>query len=192
MTFTYKCMTQTQIGRLFGVTSHTIGDWLTSLGLRKDGKPTQKAHNGGYCDTAPSGQCGYHYVWKSQKTVAALKDAGHRLVPNPPQHLVAPAILRGPFSVRKSAGSDFVVENADGSASVWANTQMTADVVARILNAAHDKGVIDRLCHTQRLLQMSLAPTAAIDKIITPFDKRDGESPSLESTPHQSHNDNIL
>ena len=86
-----------------------------------------------------------------KKTVAALREAGYPMVPNPPPDLVQPAILNGPFCVRKLAGDEFAVENADGSVSLWANNAMNADVVARILNAAHKTGLIDRLCQPQRL-----------------------------------------
>lgn len=192
MRFTHKHMTQTQLGELFDVTSHTIGRWLKDLGLRgKDGRPTEEAHKGHFCKQAPSGPTGYHWVWDSQKTVAAFLEDQHLLIPNPPQNLVAPAILNGPFSVRKSSGSEFVIENGDGSVSVWANNQMTADVVAKILNLAHDKGVIDRLCQPQRLMQTTLASDREISRVVTPFDERKEESPSQESTPHHSHNDNI-
>jgi hypothetical protein len=84
-----------------------------------------------------------------------------------------------------------VIENGDRTASVWVNNQMTADVVARILNLAHDKGVIDRLCLPQRLMQMTLASEKEISRVVTPFNKRKEESPSQESTPHHSHNDTV-
>lgn len=171
MKFIFKHMTQTQIGKLFGATSHVIGDWLKEIGLRDpDGKPTEEAHDGHFCKQAPSGPTGYHWAWDAEKTVAALREAGYQLVPNPPQALVAPAILNGPFCVRKSAGSEFVIENGDRSASLWANNKMTADVVARILNAAHDKGVIDRLCQSQRLLQTPLASDKEISRVVKPFE----------------------
>lgn len=190
MRFNYKHMSQTQLGELFDVTSHTIGRWLKDLGLRdEDGKPSQEAHDRQFCKQAPSGPTGYHWVWDSQKTVAAFLEDQKLLVPNPPQNLVAPTILNGPFSVRKSSGSEFVIENGDGSVSVWANNQMTAEVVAKILNLAHEKGVIDRLCQPQRLLQMTLASEREISRVVTPFDERKEESPSPESTPHHSHND---
>lgn len=192
MKFTYTHMTQTQLGELFGVTSHKIGQWLKDIGLRdEDGKPSQEAHDRQFCKQAPSGPSGYHWVWNSEKTVAAFLEVQHVLVSNPPSNLVAPSILNGPFSVRKSASQEFVIENGDGSASVWANNQMTADVIARILNLAHDKGVIDRLCQPQRLLQMTLASEKEISRVVTPFNKRKEESPSQESTPHHSHNDTV-
>lgn len=171
MKFIYKNMTQTQLGKLFGVTSHVIGDWLKQLGLRDDdGKPTRDAHEGDFCEKGPSGPTGYCWVWNSEKTVAVIREAGHVLVPNPPHNLVAPAILNGPFSVTKLAGSEFAVENNDRSVSLWANNQMTADVVAKILNIAHKTGVVDRLCCPQRLHQSILASVEEISTVVKPFE----------------------
>lgn len=170
MKFTYDTMTQRQLGELFGVTSHKIGQWLKDIGLRdEDGKPTEEAHDGLYCKQAPSGPTGYHWVWSSKKTVAALLEAEHVLIQNPPQNLVAPAILNGPFCVQKSAGSEFVIQNGDGSASVWVNNKMTADVVAKLMNAAHKSGHIEKMCQPQRLLQMPLAYDREISNVVTPF-----------------------
>lgn len=170
MKFIRQYMTQTQVGELFGVTSHKIGQWLKDLGLRDDdGKPTEDAHDCGYCKQAPSGPNGYHWVWETNKTVTVLLEAGHLIVPNPPHNLVAPAILNGRFCVQKSAGSEFVIKNGDGSASLWANNKMTADVVVTLLNLAHDKGVLDRLCNPQRLLQTPLASDREISMVVKPF-----------------------
>jgi hypothetical protein len=171
MKFIFKLMTQTQIGKLFGVTSHVVGDWLRTIGLRDpDGKPTQKAQDGGFCDTAPSGTTGYHWVWTSEKTVSALIKAGHSLICNPPHNLVPPSILNGPFSARKSKTTEFVVENGDGSVSVWANNKATAEVLAQILNMAHNCGAIERLCKRQMLQQMPSVPMAEIEAVIAPFE----------------------
>ena len=171
MRFVYPHMTQTQLGQLFGTTSHKSGQWLKEIGLRDpDGTPTDMAHDDGFCKQAPSGQCGYHWVWDSKKTVAALREAGYPMVPNPPPDLVQPAILNGPFSIRRSASAEFAIENADGSVSLWTNNSMTADVVVRLLNAAHKSGHIDRMCQSQRLLQTPLAPQAEIDSVVKPFE----------------------
>jgi hypothetical protein len=50
----YKCLTQTQLGSLFGASSHEVGKWLVEVGLRdkKTKKPTDAAHRGGFCETA--------------------------------------------------------------------------------------------------------------------------------------------
>lgn len=171
MKFRFEFLTQTQLGRLFGSSSHEVGRWLKELGLRDfTGKPTEGAHDGGFCTTAPSGETGFHYVWKAEKTVALLREHGHALVPNPPGHLVEPAILRGSFSIRKSAEGEFAIENSDGSVSVWTNNQHTAGVVARILNVAHKHGVVERLCAGQKLMQATIGPVSKLDEVVADFD----------------------
>jgi hypothetical protein len=171
MKFTFKHMNQTQIGKLFGVTSHVVGNWLREVGLRlSDGSPSEMAHEGGFCKTVPSGASGYYWAWHSERTIAALRAAGYSVIPNSPHNLIRPAILSGPFCVRKSASSDSMIENGDGSVSLWTSNPMTADVVTRILNVAHSTGVIDRLCQPQRLLQMTSASLAEVDTVIIPFE----------------------
>ena len=171
MTYTFKHMTLTQLGQLFGVSSHNVGKWLKSLGLRdEEGLPTKKAHDGRYCKQTLAGDKGTLWVWESEKTVAALKEAGQPMLLNPSTSLVSPAILNGPFSVRTTATSICVIENEDGSDCIRVNNSMTADVVLRILNAAHKCGYVASLCQTQRLLQSPLAPQAEIDSVIKPFE----------------------
>jgi hypothetical protein len=118
---------------------------LVEVGLRdpKTKKPTAAAHRGGYCDTAPSGPSGYHYVWEAQKTIAALRDAGHRLAVPLPEEIVLPPELSGPFSVDPSAGRH--VLNGEGDVVVWTTTTLNAEIIARLLNAAHRSGALDRL-----------------------------------------------
>lgn len=89
---------------------------------------------------------------------------------DPPRDLVSPAILNGPFTVRTTANSICVIENGDGSDCVRVNNSMTADVVAKILNMAHEKGVIDRLCQPQRLLQTPLASDTEISRVVKPIE----------------------
>ena len=79
----YEWVNLTQLGRLFGVTSHKTGKWLVACGLRtNEKKPSRKAFEEGFVITADTNRgSGYYYVWHKQKTVAALKDAGHKQVP---------------------------------------------------------------------------------------------------------------
>lgn len=142
MRLKYTNLTQTQLGQLFGVSSHVIGDWLTKLGLRdkKTKKPTREAHRGGYCDTAPSGPSGYHWAWDAEKTVAALRGAGHPLIDNLPDELVHPPELTGPFTVTKRA-----ILNGGGEVIIRAATGPHAEVVSKILNAAHRHGTLEKL-----------------------------------------------
>lgn len=137
-------MTQTQLGQLFGVSSHKIGRWLVAIGLRtEDKRPSDEAHHGSFCTTAPSGTSGYHWVWNSQKTVRALRDAGHALVSDAPPALVEPSALAGPFSISPTRTSEIL--NADGSVAVVAMNEPTARIVLSLLKTAHRHGVIERL-----------------------------------------------
>lgn len=142
MRFKYKYLTQTQLGQLFGVSSHVIGDWLTLIGLRdkKTKKPSREAHRGGYCETAPSGSSGYHWAWQAEKTVAALTEAGHELVEGLPDDLVYPPALEGPFTVR-----DKLVLNASGETAFRAGMNLHAEIVTKLLNAAHRHGMLAKL-----------------------------------------------
>jgi len=73
-------LSQTELGKLFGVSSHTIGRWLTAAGLRgPDGKPS--LHGWEYVSQRPSTNPGtYFNVWHREKTVRLLESKGHALV----------------------------------------------------------------------------------------------------------------
>ena len=145
-------MNQTQIGKLFGVSFLQIGIWLTEIGLREaDGTPTCRAQEGGFCKPRSTcGETGPHWMWDSQKTVASLVEAGHLLLLNPPSSLISSAALHGPFHVRNSSSAQVAIENGDGSTCIWVNNKSSADVLAQILNLAHENGDIDRLCMPQQ------------------------------------------
>ena len=78
-------LSQTELGKLYGVSSHKIGKWLLDLGLRtKDNKPSRTAFEAGFVDQRPSTQPGtYFWVWHSEKTMQALDKAGHKRVEAP-------------------------------------------------------------------------------------------------------------
>ena len=156
MKFKYNFLTQTQLGRLFGVSSHKIGHWLIEAGLRtEDKRPSDRAHHDGFCTTAPSGSTGYHWVWNSQKTVKALQDAGHTVVSDAPAELVEPSILNGPFSVSSSRTKEIL--NADGSVAVSVMNEQSADIVLKLLNTSHRHGVIERLTKPSELTAPAMA-----------------------------------
>ena len=141
MRFKHKNMTLTQLGQLFGGTSHDVGKWLLKLGLRdkKTKQPTWEAKNEGYCEWNPSGQhC--QLVWNTEKTVAALKVAGHKMVPDPPEDLVELPLLNGPFQI-----SGINVLNADGSLAARTTSRKNAEVFLSLLQMAHKTGAIVRL-----------------------------------------------
>lgn len=58
--------TLTELGKLFGVSSHSIGRWLIECGLRTPGKkPSRKAFEDGLVRQAPTGRgAGYFWVWQ--------------------------------------------------------------------------------------------------------------------------------
>ena len=66
-------ITQTDLGKLYGVSSHQIGKWLSGLGLREDGRPTTTAIRDGFVKQAPSTQPStYFWVWHNAKTTTIL------------------------------------------------------------------------------------------------------------------------
>ena len=72
----------TELGVLFGTTSHWIGRWLEALGLWvRCGKPTQKAHDMGLINSREyASGCEYPLnTWHRERTVAVLVAAGHIL-----------------------------------------------------------------------------------------------------------------
>jgi hypothetical protein len=143
--FRFKHMTLTQIGELFGVTSHQVGKWLVEIGLRTPGKrPNREAFAGGYVKQGPSRNQGYNWCWESVKTVKALEIAGHRQIPNPPPGLVDPPMLNGPFQVRPNTSNSFDIVNGDGSVAVVVTGEQNAGFLVKVLNLADRGGVIAR------------------------------------------------
>jgi hypothetical protein len=149
MNYKYKTMSQSQLGKLFGVSSHVIGKWLVDVGLRSVRKrPTWDAHQEGFCESAPSGQSGFHWIWNSERTVRRLVDAGHDLVIAPPEELVLTSPLVGPFRILESNECDIL--SGDGAIAVRAASPKTAEVVLRLLNLAYKGGPLDRFLTTSR------------------------------------------
>lgn len=73
-------LSQTELGKLFGVSSHTVGGWLRDAGLRDPGgKPTFEGRE--YADTRPSTNPGtYFWVWHRERTIQLLQSRGHQLL----------------------------------------------------------------------------------------------------------------
>ena len=135
--FKYRIMTQTQLGKVFGTTSHEIGKWLVEIGLRQaDGKPSREAFDGAYCEAAPSRGQGYHWAWVAEKTVPALERAGHRRVVPPPLELVDPPSLAGPFTARARGDGQFEIVGSDGNVGVIVVGERNAKPVLSLLNLA--------------------------------------------------------
>lgn len=146
MKFNYRLLTQTQIGQLFGATSHDVGRWLVQCGLRneKTKKPSIEAHRDGYCDQAPSGVgTGYCWAWDAEKTVQRLVEAGHRLLAELPESLVPASILNGPFQISKTSPSE--VLNGDGTLAARTVGNRNAKIIMKLLELAERHGVINRM-----------------------------------------------
>lgn len=139
--YKYPTMTQTQLGQLFGATSHEIGRWLTDVGLRDDNRPTPRAFDGDFCVAVPSRGQGYHYAWKAEKTVPLLDQAGHHLAFPLPGDLVDTPVLNGPFSHRRRASGGYEIVNGDGTVGVLVDGVATAVWLERILNKAAKVGL---------------------------------------------------
>jgi hypothetical protein len=141
-------MNLTQIGHLFGVSSHKVGKWLAKIGLRVPGKqglkPSPSAHTGGFVKDVPSRNQGYQWVWHVENTVKALTEAGHALNVQPGCTLVAQSNLNGPFAYRHHPQFGHEVVNGDGSVTIWVMGEDNARLLCRVLNLADKHGVIRR------------------------------------------------
>ncbi len=139
--YKYRLMTLTQLGSLFGTTSHQVGKWLVEIGLRTTkGKPSPKAFDGKLCETAPSHGQAYQWAWVVDKVVPTLELAGHRRINPPPLELVDPPSLTGPFSEKKCDDGRIEIVGGDGEVSVIVVGSRNAKLVVSLLNLAHRYG----------------------------------------------------
>ena len=78
----------TALGKLYGVSRVLIGKWLVECGLREEcipteGKaylvPTSRAHSGGYVKQAMAPNERFYHLWHLDRTIHALREAGHAL-----------------------------------------------------------------------------------------------------------------
>jgi len=69
----------TELGELYGVTSHKVGRWLKDLGLRdQSGRPSREAFSDGFVAQRESTRPGtYFYVWNLAKTTVLLDKMGY-------------------------------------------------------------------------------------------------------------------
>jgi len=146
MKYRYEYMNQGQLGKLFGETSHKVGDWLKDLGLRKrDGKPSSEAFNRNLVSQNYDANGTYCYVWHADRTVVALETAGHKRIPDPPLMLAEPPTLLGPFSLRESKNGTWQLLGSNDEVAIVVTGEANAKVVIRFLNLAHNCGKIEQL-----------------------------------------------
>lgn len=159
MKFRFEFMSLTQIGEIFNVSNQQVGKWLVKLGLRTTAnKPSREAFEGGYVEAGPSRNQGYNWVWKSDKTVAALTAAGHKLAVHPACELLAPCQLNGPFEVRTNPSFGFEVVNGDGSVALWVRGKQNSKFLCDLLNVAHRNGVVSRVLGTSNMKDKAQEP----------------------------------
>lgn len=132
-------ISQTDLGHMFGVSSHAIGKWLIECGIRTENKkPSRKAFEGGFISQAPSRNDCYYYVWQQEKTIAALRSAGHRLK----RQYEPPNVNRlvGPFEAKISSRNGYEIVGGDGDVGMWVTGQTNAESVVLLLNLAYQHG----------------------------------------------------
>jgi hypothetical protein len=141
----------TDIGTMFGVTSHVLGRWLSSeLGLRTIGRsPTAKAFEQGLVKRVPTGRGsddGYYYVWHVSKVVALLEAAGHKRVqqPEPPPAAPTANLFVGPFAYRANGGDGFEITNGDGNVFAWVRGERVAAFLVKLLTLLDERGKLPR------------------------------------------------
>ena len=149
MKFRFQTLSQSQLGLVFGVSSHVIGDWLNQLGLRdpQTKRPTREAHQEQFCEQVMNGT-GYFWSWRSQPTVERLIAAGHPLVLELPESIVEPPPLNGPFKL--STQKSNCVLNNDGTLAAMTTNARNAGMILKLLQCGYRIG-LDRV----------LTPTAA-------------------------------
>lgn len=143
MRYKFPLFNQQHLGRLFGASSHEVGKWLVEAGLKDatTGKPSRDAHRGKFCDLAASGPTGW--AWRPEKVVPLFLEAGQRLVIDPPEDLVESSPLNGPFTITVDQPKQ--IRNADGTPAMVASSSENAAFVLRLLNLAHERGVLGKV-----------------------------------------------
>jgi len=156
----FEYVTMTQLGHLFGATSHEIGRWLVDIGLRTRSKlPSDRAIHGGYVTSIRTDGPFELISWHTVKTVAAIEAAGHRRVtppvygeqqPDPqPESVLEQAdpqpepfehALHGPFRLGDLHHDTYPILDADNYMGIWVQGKGNAETVLRLLTLAHQFG----------------------------------------------------
>lgn len=135
--FKFKNMTLTQLGELFGVSSHQVGNWLVEIGFRtEDKRPSKCAFERKIVSEGPSRGQGYNWIWKSGDTVASLEAAGHKRVFPAPPDLIVPPPLIGPFCLKTGSGGNFRIENKDGETVLVGQGDANGKSLYKVLEVA--------------------------------------------------------
>ncbi len=145
MKYKQEFINMVDLGRLFGVSSHKVGKWLKELNLRdKYGTPTRQAYDQKLLSYDYERWGTYTTLWNAERTVSVLEEAGHTRIADPPDDLVEPPRLKGPFSVQQADRGKWHISGTDGEVVVFVVGQENARFIGRLLNTAERSGAIER------------------------------------------------
>lgn len=137
MKYKFEFMSLTQLGEIFGVSSHQVGNWLVEIGFRTESKrPCKLAFENDVVKEGPSRGQGYNWVWHAEGTVKSLEAAGHKRVFPAPRDLVDPSPMISPFAIRTTSDGNFLVENGEGEPILLGQNQESGKLLIRILEVA--------------------------------------------------------
>ena len=138
MKFKKEYLSQKELGKLFGVSSHVVGRWLIACDLRNDkGYPTNECQGNGMAKNGNPGFQGIHWHWNAQRTTKIFREAGHKLAAELPADLVYEPELKAPFQLDK-ANPKFIA-NCDGFVVVRTNSQEHAIKLKHLMDLASQK-----------------------------------------------------
>jgi hypothetical protein len=140
---TFDYLTQTQLGQLFGATSHEVGRWLRELGFkRSDNRPSDEAIRSGVVESVTDGTVRFP-AWNKEKVVKLLEANGHHrsdsAEPKAPVRSNEVTLL-GPFSARHNGGDGYEILDGNGDVGIWVRGEANAERIAAILSLAYNCG----------------------------------------------------
>ena len=144
----FEYLTQTQLGQLFGATSHEIGRWLKELGYKRpNNRPSDEAILSGMANNVTIGPVHFP-VWNKEEVVTLLEANGHRRSDSDEPE-AAPSrsnevTLVGPFSARYNGGDGYELLDGNGEVGIWVRGEANAERVAALLSLAGDCGKLGR------------------------------------------------
>lgn len=134
-------LSQKQLGKVFGVSSHSIGLYLKQIGLRNSkGEPTPQAIAEKLAVKVDSSEADF-FAWDKTRTIELLHKAGLYMPGEEEQPKQAPPVLVGPFTTRGNPTvGDWEIVGADGIVGIRVRGKANADKIAAILTVAHRWG----------------------------------------------------
>jgi hypothetical protein len=118
----FEYLTQSQLGQLFGATSHKIGRWLKELGFKRpDNRPSDEAILSGMANNVTIDSVHFP-VWNKEGVVTLLEANGHRrsdsTEPETPSHRNEVTLV-GPFAARHNGGDGYEILDGNGDVGIW-------------------------------------------------------------------------